>query len=207
MDVKTRTYIGWLCALLFAPCCGLAQRWEPSVDLYALNHFAFDPDFDTRKTGVRWAGAGLGFQRELTQNWDLTLRAGINLARPRPAFRPDNGEFSAFGSGHLAVLAARKTDHWMWSAGVLLSQHVWVYDRTGVPDSIPATRPLLQTRTWAVGVQLEGLYRVHDAFHVGAVWRPTYFRFSDRNPGAGEHVLSLTVRYYWKRMPDPTHSS
>lgn len=207
MDVNTRLLLGTLCLLFCGRPQAEAQKWEPSVDVYGLNHFAFDPDLDTRKTGVRWLGAGLGFQRTLNENWDLALRAGVNLARPRPAFRPDNGEFSAFGSGHVAALAVHQTDHWMWGAGLVFSEHVWVYDRSGVPDSIPTTRPLLQTRTFAVGLQLEALYRVHDAFHVGAVWRPTYFRLSDRNPGAGEHVLSLTVRYYWKRMPDPTHSS
>ena len=206
MDVNTRLLFGTLCMVL---CCAAnvqAQSWEPSVDVYGLNHFAFDPDEDTRKTGVRWWGVGIGFQRQLSEKWDFACRAGVNLARPRPAFRPDNGEFSAFGSLHLAALAAHQTRQWMWSAGLVFSEHVWVYDRTGVPDSIPPTRPLLQTRIFALGLQLEALYQVHDAFHIGAVWRPTYIRFSDRNPGAGEHVLSLALRYYWKRVPTAPQS-
>lgn len=170
--------------LLFCDLVGGLHAQSLQLGVAPVTHFALDPDFETRKNA--WGFGAVAFNGDIiVANRNVTLeigmaKSGIGIDFSRQAFASGWA-----GIRHSWLLGAR------WKGGVGLSA---AYNRWRRLEPAGEWRP-----NAAAGLSFDLQYFIGDRLALGATYRPTFLRISDRNTQAYEHLFAVGLRYIWQR--------
>lgn len=181
-----------------------SSRFSANIHAPVFNHFALDPDFETRKNGEGFQGFGLGVEWRLAERSYTRLEYALAVNSKIPIGTVDyEGEVELFSSTYFTLVYGFRPGRFAFDAGLSIARNTWNY--TCFRDSLcdTPTRPLSKQRNTAYGLAFHAEYQIGKSFYAGLLYRPTFLRASDRNDQAYEHLASVVIGWrlmHWPRV-------
>lgn len=173
--------------------------WYLNLSLPYINQFSFHPEseIDRKKSLGFWGiGFGLDYYHQEHQFLNFSGKAVTNSPIPIIAAIDFTGEFEWMYSTYFSFSNNHKWERFSFGYGLSLGSNTWdlrFYDTFGAP---PPIRTPIKRKHYALGVVLPVYHQLGPTFHLGLIYRPTFFRFNTIPSTKYEHLISLDL--VWK---------
>jgi hypothetical protein len=156
------------------------------------NNFLVRPgNNEGTRTNTGFFGLSVGLDYYYKKNKFLRLSAGAvtNFPIPFPAPYDYKGDVVSISSQYVNISNNYQLNRFLLGYGISISRNYWHHynDYTN-----PVVEYGSQTNT-AAGIVLQSYYKLGRTFYIGAIYRPTFFRFSSSNPFEYEHLISIDL--------------
>ncbi|MFV0554278.1 MAG: hypothetical protein ACK5LR_06190 [Mangrovibacterium sp.] len=163
------------------------------VSLPHVNSFYFQPADEGKKysTGFLGFSAGLDYYYKENSFVNLSRSAMTNFPLPFPApIDYDGGVHERFNLMDWSLSCNRKHGRWSCGYGVSWSEKTWRqqdFEETGND----------MTKKYAtIGFVFPAYYQFGKAFHLGLIYRPSFYQFGEHGGFNYEH--SISIDFAWK---------
>ncbi|MEZ4995859.1 MAG: hypothetical protein R2824_35915 [Saprospiraceae bacterium] len=173
---------------------GHLNQWHARLYLPYLNFFHLQPDRepDSKSLAGFWGiAAGLDFYHQPNQFAELILSAESGFSFPFPAPVDFSGEYQVADSWHISLSNLHQSGRFSLGYGLSYSRNTWRFMFSDRFDPPPPTREPAVVTTDALGLNLPVYYQTGRHFYFSFLYRPSFLRFSDSQPNAYEHLISL----------------
>lgn len=172
--------------------------WHLHISLPHINTFQMTPENESTKINTGFWGLSLGMDYYHRENQFLNVSvAGVSdFFVPVPAAISIKGEYELMSSRYVSFSNNHKIGRFKIGYGLVYAKNTWDFkDFGGFGAPSPTREPVKKSRNvWGVIFPLH--FQVTDKFHVGVVYRPTFYipKFSQKPKY--EHLISLDLA--WK---------
>lgn len=172
-------------------------RWRIHLSIPYFNHFHLQPQEEGGKTSLGFLGLQLGtdFFYNKSRHFRFSAAAATDFPSPIPVPLDIFGEYEIFTTTFLSLSHHHESQKWNWGYGLTYGENNWKR-RHGI-NLFP--RPNLEEvtkshNTW--GLIFPVYYKIKKSFHLGIIYRPTWWRSGVDPKSQYEHLISLDVA--WK---------
>jgi hypothetical protein len=169
------------------------------LSLPYVNFFVLEPENENTKLNAGFLGAMVGFDYYHTQNQFLNVGlSGItDFEAPAPApIMITSGIYEFMSSGSVTLSNNHRTSKFTYGYGLSFSRNTWVLQNHSVQDTTIRLRQSVTKSHNTIGFVFPVYYRLGNYFHVGLIFKPTFWR-PDITPTFGyEYVISID--FAWK---------
>ncbi len=167
------------------------------ISLPHVNSFMLKPEDEKTKinTGFWGLTIGLNYYHSKNQFINLGVSGVSDFFVPVPAAIDLSGEYELMSSRFISVSNNHHINRFSFGYGLSYARNNWnfrYYDRFDPP---PPTRDPIKRSHQAFGFVFPTYYLLAKHFHLGVVYRPTFFRPNLTNNFRYEHVISLDFAY------------
>lgn len=174
------------------------------VSLPHWNIYHFNPDLveETKiSNGFFGFSVGLDYYHSISQYFALNFAGATSLPVPFPAPIDYEGDREWYSSTSMTLTNNHVFNRFTFGYGLSFANNRWsyIYDRMFYKEDNPEMTEFpenLYSSTFAIGLAFPLYYKWTDSFFVGMIYRPTFYRFSDKNTFDYEHLISLD--FGWK---------
>ncbi len=167
-----------------------------------LNIFSLKPDGEPQKSHAGFWGVSFGFDYAYLQNRFISISAGgvVDFFLPFPAVVDPGGESELMTSEYITL-----TDNFEFKSitvgyGLSYAKNTWRLSYAGTDSDFEDMDAFLEKlndinpRSKAcniIGLAFPLYLKLGESMILGAIYRPSWIRFSDENSFAYEHVISI----------------
>lgn len=177
-----------------------------------INSFYFLPENETAKKHTGFWGSSFGLDYYYAKNKFISL--GLSLALdffvPVPAAVDLFGEHEMMSSKYISIINNYRIKRFVLGYGLCFAKNIWevrYYNRFYPQAQIQTRKPIEKTAN-AVGMIFPVYLKAGHNFHVGIIYRPTFYRQNLVDSFAYEHLISIDFAWkiklkkgYYKRDP------
>ncbi|MFK8102866.1 MAG: hypothetical protein AB8G15_10090 [Saprospiraceae bacterium] len=117
---------------------------------------------------------------------------------PVPAAIEYEGTYTISAATYLSLANSHRLHRWSLGYGIAAGVNTWTVNYRGGLEVPPPTRSPKRTMHWAMGLVFPVYYQTSPSFHLGIIYRPSFYRF-DLNPSFQyEHIISLDLAWKFK---------
>jgi hypothetical protein len=158
-----------------------------------INNFLLNPEGEGRKlnTGFMGLAFGVDYYHSRDQFVNVGVAGGLDFIIPFPASINSADGFELMRSGHVSVSNNHNIGRLSMGYGLTYARNVWEFRGDDFLDSTPPEMMSRMNRYDALGFIFPTYFQIRDIFHVGIIYRPTFFRPSLTNQFAYEHLISI----------------
>ncbi len=162
-----------------------------------LNNFNFTPNRERSKinTGFMGLSAGLDYFHSPNQFVQLTGSGIIDFIIPFPASVTKGGEWENMRSSYISISNNHAIDRFSLGYGLSFSRNTWIFNDYDRFDPTHEDRSIKKSSN-AIGFVFNSYFQTSKHFHVGAIYRPSFFRTNVHEVLRYEHIISLDLA--WK---------
>lgn len=107
------------------------------------------------------------------------------------------GEIETITSTYVSLTDNLKLGNFSFGYGANYSQNQWRY-RYIADDTLSTPSFSTSKSSESVGLTFNSYYRIGKTFHIGLVYRPTFFRIKPTSEFIYEHLISIDFAWKWK---------
>ena len=166
-----------------------------------INNFMLKPDneVDYKKSlGFFGATLGVDYYYSDKQFINFSANAAIDFFLPVPAPVDFIGYYELMSSIYLTVSNNYQIRRFLLGYGLSLTRNTWNLQYHDRFDPPPKTREPVTKTNYAVGAVFPMYYMPAERFFIGVVYRPTLFRFQNKNLLKYEHLISIDFGWKFK---------
>ncbi len=168
------------------------------LSLPHVNYFSLYPQSEGRKEKIGFWGitGGLDYFHRHNQFVQLSITGAMDFFFPVPAAIDISGEYELMSTLNVSLTNNHRIRRWKLGYGLSLARNSWewrYYPRWNPP---PPTRTPVTKQQLALGLALPVYYQLGRSFHLGFVYRPSFYRPGANQDFKYEHVASLD--FCWK---------
>ncbi len=163
-----------------------------------VNEFRLKPDYESYKSNIGFLGisGGLDYFHKQKQFLNISASGVMNFFLPFPAPVRFGGEREHMFSTFISLSNNHKINCFNLGYGISYTSNTWNFIYHGIPDSsFPPTRDPAYRSNKALGLIFPVHLEFPNGFHTGVIYRPTFFRFSEVQSIAYEHLISLNFGF------------
>ncbi len=175
--------------------------WFLHTSLPHLNNFYFQPSGEPdvkRSTGFLGFALGLDYYHRRRQYLSLKASAMLDAPIPVPAAIEYEGTYTISAATYLSLANSHKFHRWSLGYGIAAGVNTWRVNYRGGFEVPPPTRSPKRTMHWTMGLVFPVYYQTSRSFHLGIVYRPSFYRFDLKPSFQYEHILSLDLAWKFK---------
>lgn len=168
------------------------------VSLPHINSFRLAPENESVKINTGFWGITLGLDYYHAKNQFLNLNITGVMDFPIPVVGAIDlsGELELMSSKYLSFSNNHKYKRFSVGYGLSFAKNTWdfrYYDRFGPP---PPTREPVMKSNYSLGLVFPVYCQLGERFHIGTIYRPSFYRPNATNKFAYEHLISID--FAWK---------
>lgn len=168
------------------------------LSLPHINSFHLRPEGEGPKVNTGFWGLSVAVDYYHSSKAYISLGASSasDFFVPVPAAVDISGEYELMSSRHVSLSNNHRVRRFTFGYGLCYARNTWdfkYYDRFEPP---PPTRDPVKKSHNAMGLILSSYFQTGEHFHIGVVYRPTFYRSSVRRDICYEHLVS--VDFAWK---------
>ncbi len=166
-----------------------------NISLPYVNTFYLKPQGFDSKSNTGFFGLGLGVDYHYSKRMFLNANVAFatDLATPVPASVTYDGEHELFTTGYISVSNNHLFNRFSVGYGLSFANNSWkIFDRK---DALPGQKDIKKSHN-ALGLVFPVYGQLGKAFHLGVVYRPTFFTPSLDKKFEYEHLISFELA--WK---------
>lgn len=168
------------------------------LSLPYINSFRLTPDNEGTKinTGFWGLTIGLDYYHSKNQFVNIGISGVSDFFVPVPAAVDIGGEYELMSSRYISISNNHKLRRFTIGYGLSYARNTWdfrYYDRF---DPLPPTREPVKKSSNAFGLIFPTYFQVGEHFHIGVVYRPTFYRPTMIDKFKYEHLISID--FAWK---------
>lgn len=168
------------------------------LSLPHINSFRLNPEDEGTKsnTGFWGLAIGLDYYHAKTQFLNLGLSGVSDFFVPFPAAVDISGEYELMSSRYTSLSNNHRFRRFIIGYGLSYARNTWdfrYYDRFQPP---PSTRDPVKKSSNALGLIFTTYFQFGEQFHMGAVYRPTFYSLYRTDVFLYEHLISIDLA--WK---------
>ena len=168
------------------------------VSLPHINSFQLTPNNEGTKinTGFWGLTIGLDYYYSKSQFFNAGISGVSDFFVPFPAAVDISGEYELMSSRYFSLSNNHRLKRFTFGYGLSYARNTWdfrFYDRFGPP---PPTREPIKRSHNSFGLVFPTYYQLDEHFHIGVVYRPTFFRPNLSDNFKYEHLISID--FAWK---------
>ena len=173
-------------------------EWQLHVSLPHVNSFLFVPEHEGVKTKTGFMGLSAGLDHYHTQNQYLSVGIWgvMDLLVPVPAPIDYSGEHAFMRSGFITLSNNHRLGRFSVGYGLAYVKNTWDFVYFDRFDPPPPTRKAVKRSHNALGFFLPAYFQTGENFHIGVLYRPTFFRSTLDDKFVYEHLISVDLA--WK---------
>lgn len=175
---------------------------EGEVDFHLslphFNSFNLNPLNEGQKSNSGFWGIQLGLDFYHKRNRYIGLYYGLvtDFFIPVPAPVSIFGSYENMTSQYMAIYKGYRFRNCKFGYGMGISENTWELKYYGDEQVITATKEERKNQYITVGAYLPLYYQLRPSFHLGLIYRPSFYRFTSNNKYVYEHVWSFDIA--WK---------
>jgi len=169
-------------------------KWLLQISVPYFNNFLLRPDKEKKyKINSGFFGASLGLDHYYSSKQFINITAGAatDLLLPVPVGVDYFGDHEIMSSSYLGISNNHKIKNIIVGYGLHFSRNNW-----SVMHADPQSNPTISKTSNAAGFIIQSYYAVKKNFHIGLIYRPTIYQFSNSSRFIYEHLISIDLA--WK---------
>lgn len=168
------------------------------LSLPHINAFSFTPENEATKSSVGFWGltAGLDYYHSRNQFINLGITEIVGLFIPVPAAITLEGELEQFSTRFISLSNNHRIRRLTLGYGLSFSRNTWNFRYFEGYEVPPPTREPIKRSHTAFGLIFPAYFLLGEHFHLGVVYRPTFFRPENTHKFQYEHLISID--FAWK---------
>jgi len=182
----------FLC-LMALPLCAQKGEYRFNVGLPYFNHMIIhpSPDNSIRKAGFN--GESIGLEYSYSNNEFIAFNGHYCFVAdsPLPVLFAKEGAYTDQWTYYFSLTHNHLIKRWNIGYGVNYSMNKWVEGFRVYADPIASTSTEINNP--ALGLTFKGHYHIRKSFHLGFIYRPTYFRLKKGVAHKYEHIASIEI--------------
>ncbi len=168
------------------------------VSLPHINSFNLKPENEGSKINTGFWGISLGLDYCYTKNrfFNLSVSGVSDFFVPVPAAVDISGEYELMSSRYISFSNNHRINRFTVGYGLSYARNTWdfrYYDRFDPP---PPTRESIKRSHNSFGLVFPTYFQISKNFHLGVIYRPTFFAPELTDKFKYEHLISID--FTWK---------
>ncbi|MCC5918632.1 MAG: hypothetical protein JJU02_15020 [Cryomorphaceae bacterium] len=180
----------------------LPWRRKGNIDFHLsiphINIFLLNPENESSKSSIGFWGLtfGLDYYHSKNQFINASISGVSDFFFPIPAAVTIIGEYELMSSIFTTLSNNHRLGHFTFGYGLSYARNIWDYQYYDNFDPPPATREPIKRSHHSIGLVFPAYYQIGEIFHIGIVYRPSFFRPNLTKYIEYEHVISID--FAWK---------
>lgn len=163
-----------------------------------VNSFYLQPQGESPKANTGFWGISVGLNKyyKPKKYINTSVSAVMDLFVPVPAAVDISGEYELMSSVYLSLTDNSQFKNASIGYGINYSKNTWDFQYHDRFDPPPPTRDPVKKSSQAIGLIVNGHYRLTEHFHIGLIYRPNLLTVYPTTEFKYEHLISLDLA--WK---------
>ena len=168
------------------------------LSLPHINAFSFTPEHEATKISVGFWGltVGLDYYHSRNQFINLGVTEIVGLFIPIPAPITLEGEYEQFSTRFISLSNNHRIRRLTLGYGLSFARNTWNFRYFEGFEGPPPTREPIKRSHTAYRLIFSTYFLSGEHFHLGLVYRPTFFRPENTHKFQYEHLISID--FAWK---------
>jgi len=164
-----------------------------NVGLPYFNHMVIQPSPDISRSKAGFIGESLGLEYFYSDRKFIAINAyfaGV-AKNPLPFPFDRQGPYTFQYTYYFSLTHNHQIKRLNFGYGLNYSMNIWAEGFRVIGDPMASTRN--QINNPALGLTFKGHYKIRKSFHLGLIYRPTYFRLKKDVSNKYEHFASIEI--------------
>jgi len=163
-----------------------------------INSFRLTPEGETTKVNTGFWGLtiGLDYYHSKNQFVNFGISGVSDFFVPFPAAVDISGEYELMSSSYISLSNNHRNKRFTIGYGLSYSRNSWDFRYYNRFDPPPPTRDPVKKTHNAFGLIFPTYFQMGENFHIGLVYRPTFYSPDLNNQFTYEHLISID--FAWK---------
>jgi hypothetical protein len=163
-----------------------------------INSLFLKPYGEPDKLSIGFWGFNVGieyfYRNSKSVRFTLSGASDLKVPLGSPAF---SGEYELMKSLYISIINTYTIRDFFLGYGVNYSKNIWDLQYWPSDNISGPTRPPVLKSSQALGITLNGHYRIGEHFSIGLIYRPTFLQVKPTTDIVYEHLTSIDFAWKW----------